>query len=343
MRDGLWLSHRLYQWYMAQFLTLDPDVRACALRELALAYPAPISAVDAPLDLLHPFRLGPDGTPFRLLALLYAIAVGPLLAQRFQLDAEATPSAVDPLVAGTTSSELEGLLAELAARPLTRAEQQIKLQAMTQAPSMLGWSQAEPATTPELALLALLSRRQQAFAELPLTTRLEWLRRLPQQERDADAVSQNLIALLLEAASVGAPNLHPDERSLLRERSGLLRSHVADWFSPESQKSLLTAAWLCRIRLYEAGELDLLGELRALFRDAVQTELARVLFVHYLVALAEVAIDEFEVEFQQIVDLTRGRGEDTRPWVQALEQVVQSSKPEARQLAQRLLSQMATS
>jgi len=341
MRDGLWLSYRLYQWYMAQFLTLEPDVRALALRELALAYPTPISASDVPRDLLHPLRLGPDGTSYRLLALLYAIAVGPLLGQRVKMDEEATPSTADPLAAGTTSTELEVLLAEIAARPLSRAEQQVKLQAMTQAPSMLGWSQAEPATTPELALLALLSRRQQAFAELPLPTRLEWLRRLPQRERDADAVSQNLIALLLEAASLGAPNLHPEERILLRERSGLLRSHVADWFSPESQQSLLAAAWLCRIRLYEAGEMDLVDELRVLFRDAQRKELAHVLFVHYLVALAEVAIDDLAVEFKEIVDLARSSAEDTRPWVQALEQLAHSSKPEAQRLAQRLLAEMA--
>ena len=196
---------------------------------------------------------------------------------------------------------------------------------------------------PELALLALLSRRQQAFAELPLPFRLEWLRRLPRRERDADAVSQNLIALLLNAASLGAPNLHPEERRLLRERSGLLKSHVADWFSPESQQSLLAAAWLCRIRLYEAGEMDLVDELRVLFRDSQRKELARVLFVHYLVALAEVAIDDLAVEFKEIVDLARSSSEDTRPWVQALEQVVHSSKPEAQRLAQRLLAEMAIS
>lgn len=342
-RDGLWLSYRLYQWYMAQLMTLDSKVRTAALRHLAPSYSSPIPAVEVPLDLLHPSRLGPDGTSYRLLTLLYALALGPMLGLRFRQSTDSAPTTTDPQILGVTSSSLETLLLELVIRPLTPAEQQIKRQSLMQAPSCLGWFQGDAATIPELALLALLRRRQQAFAEMPLSARLQWISRLPRTADDADAIPRNLTDLLLQAASLGALTLHTDERKLLKERTDLLLVNVRTWFSSDMQRPVLSATWLCRIRLYEAGELALRNELQTLFRDEPDFELLLTLFPHYLVAIAEVALETMESGFREVIDRVMARGDSTTPWVSALEQVIQSSGAAAKECARKLFAELTAS
>lgn len=342
-RDGLWLTYRLYQWYMAQLMTLDIEVRTSALRTLAKGYPSPIPAVEVPLDLLHPSRLGPQGTSYRLLTLLYAVALGPMLGLQFRQSTDSAPTITDPRMLGITSSPLETLLLELTMRPLTSAEQQIKRQSLMQAPSCLGWFQGDAATIQELALLALLSRRQQAFAEMPLSARLQWISRLPRTADDANAIPRNLTNLLLQAASLGALTLHTDERKLLRERTDLLLEHGHAWFSPDLQRLVLSGTWLCRIRLYEAGELDLRKELQTLFREEQDSELLLPLFPHYLVAIAEVALETMERELREIIERVMSRGGNTKPWVSALEQVIQSSGAAAKECAQKLLAELTAS
>ena len=242
---------------------------------------------------------------------------------------------------GIASPSLEAILLELAVRSLTPAEQQIKRAALKTAPSSFGWSKDDAVTIPELALHALLSRRQHAFGEMPLSARMQWIGRLPRMHNDADSVPGNLINLVLEAASLDTPGLHADEKQLLRERSGLLLKHAEDWFSNDHCGLRLRAAWLCRIRLYEAGELDLAFELEVLFRDHQDRELARFLFPHYVVALAEVAADTLEREIRTVLSQELARGEDVAKWIQPTEQVVSSCKPHVQPGIQALLAEFA--
>lgn len=343
IRDGIWLSYRLYQWYVAQFITLSRDERIASLRELAPAYPSAVPASDAPLELFHPFRLGPEGTQYRLLTLLYAVMLGASLSRHIATGSGSNQSEPQPYCA--TNSSLESLLAGLAGRPLTAAECQMQAQALTHAPSALGWSQGDPLSVPELALAALLSRRQQAFGEMPLPTRLEWIKRLPQSPQDPDAASWSMVDTILISASLAGPNIHPDERSLLLARSQLLLQHGTSWVPERYQRLIVRALWICRIRLYEAGEQSLQEELRTIFTGMIDPDLARDLFPHYLVAVAEVALESLESETHRVLQLVQARGEDLSPWIQAIGQVIQSGKPEAQRRASELLpklSQQAT-
>src|SRR5690606_33597765 len=71
VRDGVWLTYRLFQWLCLQFEALSPDARLSGMRRFVAHQPK----FGEPMDRLDPAGFGRDRFDHRLAAVLHALAM----------------------------------------------------------------------------------------------------------------------------------------------------------------------------------------------------------------------------------------------------------------------------
>ena len=210
LRDGIWLTWRLYVWFMDQWVhTKERSKSLCALMALE---PGQASIEHCSADLLDPQRFGPSRYPYRL-----AIILSTLLRAQLQLrmgspseGPERSPHPERYLYRGELTREL----IKLAERDLS--DDEVAFRAESE-PTVLGWS--GPIAIPDMALLLLLEEGVGNFRLLREEVRQRWYEDLI-HERTPSTLTD-----LLWLASAVEGNISASQRRLLAEH--LTRSSAA--------------------------------------------------------------------------------------------------------------------
>lgn len=256
LRQGLWLTYRLFQWLCRQLEAISPDARRDGLRRLVAMAPPPGPVTDR----LDPSGFGPD-FDHRLATILMALGVMEELVR--VVGQQNTKER--PIRSRTVSSPaLEDKLVDLAARPSTGPT-------LT---SVLDWH--APGNAPDLALVALLRLNGAAFARLNVEARTRRFEGLPIDPDQLEGPAQNVAFLVVTAAADTAAELTEEERALLEKQM----RRMAD-----GSKSRL---WRCLIfiSLFAVGAVHLEEEARALLTEQIAHPSAPVLLGRFLLALA---------------------------------------------------------
>jgi hypothetical protein len=251
-RDQIWLTYRLYGWWVLQLNNLSPEIRREHLLRIQrtgdrIAKPGP-----ARRDMLDPERFASDNIRHRLLTLLHAlVAMEP--ATRKALPE--SPTVLYPR--WLLTDEMRQVLLGLAVQEPTEVETTIR---QYEPPSALPWS--GPRTVPEAALCALLRFDHEAWLDLEPAIRLRWLcYLLPDDDATAVEAARWAVASILVATSLHGAELTQAERMLLAKR---LRSRTS--YLQLGPARLMTLMQLCFV-----GELDS-GVISAIRDDVLSGE-----------------------------------------------------------------------
>ena len=335
-RDGLWLTYRLFQWLWFQLERMPPDARVVgqrALRELS-----PPSVPGGHNDLLHPLHFERTRIDYRLMTLLYAFSFMEDLPRVAPAEDEAEPgpdegaapvpptTSVGPI--SITSPALEGLLIELASRPLTEEERALRERGDT--PSSLDWH--GPSAIPDLALAVLLRLNDEAVLRLPVEQRLRWLTDVPRSPEDKGRVGWPLAQRLLLALARKVHELVSEERRTLEEH---LKSLVGF-------EGALVVRCFGFAQLYGAGHLHLKDEVEQFLLEALSHPLAPRLFGSYLSALSHVAPGRLASDTERLLQQITDKGMDPVPFAASVATVIVLGAPEVIPSAQELLRRLAT-
>ncbi|WP_437663267.1 SIR2 family protein [Sorangium sp. So ce1182] len=323
-RDGLWLTYRLFQWLCVQLEALAPDARSAGLTTLRnVAPPAPVLAADD--DLLNPFRFARDRFDHRLATVLYAF--GFMEELLLQVPGGAADRKISPH--SVSSTELEEMLASLAARPLSDDER--ALRARGDEPSCLGWH--GPGVIPDLALMALLHLNGGAFFRIPAPRRLGWIEAMRQHPHEPARLTWSLTSLLLSSVVNQAERLSPEEKVALEDR---LRAMAGD----PGGKALIWR-WLGFTALHGAGCEHLGGDVQHLLLEQLSNPAAPEAFGRYLTALSSRAQDRLEGEAMRILEAAEAAGLDPVPFTWGIARVIAHGNPDAIPAMRALLQQLA--
>ncbi len=311
IREGLWLTWRLFQWLCQQLAAMDPDARRDGMKRLAAHAPNPLPE---PADRLDPFGFGRDRFDIRLAAVLHALC---LMEEVWRQFAESKPHTV-------SSKELEENLLKLASGHPEGPS----------LPSVLDWD--APGTVPDLALLALLRVKLSAFGSLPAETRKRHFASLPEEpdpeEPNRETMAANRLPdAIIHAVSVTAQELAADERLLLIERLRAMKD------GPTSRRW----RWVAFTGLFVAGEASLDEELRGLFVAHADDRTIEPFLGLYLLAVAHAGEARLLVTVDTMVEAFMARGASPIAVALGLGQVFVHGKPEMQQLAKDKLAALA--
>lgn len=325
LKDGIWLTHRLYRWLCAQLEALEPDARQAGIRALERVCPPPLDMPQQ--DVLHPSNAQRESCDLRLASVLLALAYMEDIA-RVKPGSDADGASREPgSLKSVSSAALESLLLDLAARPLT--EEQRRLRRLGLEPSCLDWQ--GPAAIPDLALTALLKLNVKRFADLPADARLRWIMELPLREGDPDAVNAQLTGHLLIALVQSARDLTAAEQIALEDR---LR-HM------DGSEPARLSRWVLFTELYGAGRLHLANEVRTILEENLHHRAAHAVFFGYLVALSRQAPDRIEPEAERFLAAVQAEGLDPIPFAFSIGGAIYRSDPASIPALQRLLGRLA--
>ena len=194
LRDGLWLTYRLFQWLCAQLGALSSDARSSALRSLvALAPPGA-----APMDRLDPRGFGRETFDHRLATVFFALAA--MQEPGLLTDTAAPSSDAIPYRLAWHPAMIDRLV-DLAGR--LDESQGIR--------SVLPWD--APDNISDLALAALLRMDPNTLDRVPGPARLARIRRLPENPETMDRAAQAVFNPLVVQAGVHAGSLSDEESS----------------------------------------------------------------------------------------------------------------------------------
>lgn len=324
LKDGLWLTHRLYRWLCAQLEALEPDARHAGLRALERVCPPPIDVPQE--DLLHPSNTQRERWDLRLASILLALAYMDSVARaRQEPEAGAEPTESAPL-RSASSAALESLLLELAARPLTGEERRLRRLGLQ--PSLLDWH--GPAAVPDLALMALLKLSSERFVDLPADARLRWITELPLRAGDLDAANPELTGRILGALARTARHLPIGEQLALEDRLRRMEGEQARF-----------PRWVLLTELYGAGRRHLADEVRTLLLDNLREGAAPVVFSSYLAALSRQAPDRIEPEAEHVLAAVQADQVDPIPFAVGIGGAIFRGDPAGIPALQRLLRGLA--
>lgn len=332
MRDGLWLTYRLFQWVCMQLDALSPDDRAAALKVLAPSphigqghnerafVPAP-NFEQAKGDVLHPLGFDrEEGLDHRLAAVLYA------LREAEALTAEMTPKEQRRKFRRLSSRMLEDLVAKIAARPLTAYER--ALRRLGDSPSKLDWT--GPATVPDLAIAWLLETNLQAFFRLDETARLRWIADLPQREGDLERAPWILVGYVAQAAARFADKLTLAERVAL-----MAKAEAFDGDGAEDARLLVVCA------CFRAGDTRLEQNAKAAIEKGIDLPFATLAFGLYLVGVASIAPERLRSEAERILSFAEAKGGRAMVLAEALGRVIVTGVPAGIEPAKETLRGLA--
>jgi tetratricopeptide (TPR) repeat protein len=267
IKEGLWLSHRLFQWLVAHLEELpgkQAQEHLQTLVKIEKSLPEIVSSIE---DALNPNKLGKHRFDQRLASLLYALLLGDFTIQRAILAEELSPTDAISI----WSEELERILLSLAQRPLTKEEKSLRILAP---PSMLEWRM--PASVPDLALFVILRLRPQSFFALEKEAKVRYLSQLFKTPKD-DETMPKLVALhLLAALAEQVEQLDEDERKILGRQL----------LTPVEDTTLSALRSIMLFGLLRVGEVSVREEVQKLTEEVLTQPEGPELFTHYLTSLA---------------------------------------------------------
>jgi tetratricopeptide (TPR) repeat protein len=196
IRDGLWLTYRLFQWLCVQLDALSLEERISGIRRLVALAPSPEDVQDR----LNPYGFGRDLFDHRLATVLHALGMMDEMAH--SLSAGTEISSEPPLPMAWPPAMIDNLV-ELAVRP----DESLGLR------SELAWD--APDNVADLAIVALLRADPNAFDRLPSDVRLGRLRRLPVDPDTMDRADQLLFSTIVASAATNPEILSDEERAVL--------------------------------------------------------------------------------------------------------------------------------
>ncbi|WP_441288765.1 hypothetical protein ACSRUE_43795 [Sorangium sp. KYC3313] len=316
LREGLWLTWRLFQWLCLQLGAISPDARRDGLRRLVAQAPPPAE----PRDILDPFGFGRDRFDHRLAAVLHALGTMEELTQIFR---NQEPKEKTPEPRSVSSPALEDKLLALARG----------VHLGPKLGSVLGWEAS--GNVPDLALNALLHLNPGRLADLSpeaRTRRIDVLPEDPQGLEDSDQAAFWFAYRLVLAAADVAEALTAEERALLETK---LRAMV-------DGPSARTLRWWGFVRLFAAGVDSLENDARALTIEHVSTPSAPAAFGSYLLGVAARDPARVEQAAEAVLSAASGRGADVVALAAgALGRLVVHGKPPAQKVAGALLLRLA--
>ncbi|MBI4701363.1 MAG: hypothetical protein HY744_09425 [Deltaproteobacteria bacterium] len=290
VRDGLWLTYRLFQWLCAQLETLAPDARRAGMLALADSAPGAFPAGSiAPRDRLDPFGFDRDIFDHRLAAVLHALCA----MQEVVLALPPAPPEESAGVGhGTTSP------ASMASEALARCLLEIaeREPGTPDVGSVLSWE--APADVPDLALQALLWIEPESLSRLSASAQRRRIDALP-VEPDAGLAGSRRLGELLVLAVADHPALFaPEQRAALESRLRAMKD------GPIARRWRL-AVWA---GLFAAGEQRLGADLRALLLEQISEDAAPVAFARLLEGLAAGDPGQVEPVVASVLAEARARG-----------------------------------
>ncbi|UQA57057.1 hypothetical protein [Polyangium aurulentum] len=321
IRDGAWLTYRLFQWLCLQLEALSPDDRISGMRRFVAHEPK----FGAPVDRLDPAGFGRDRFDHRLAAILHALGAMearlPNEVVRKVFGEEAASAPVDPW--SVSSRALEDKLIVLA----QRAHDGPALD------SELDWD--APSNIPDLALLALLRLNGARFADLSEEARTRRFEALPD---DLDVLlneAPHVLAFannVLIAAANAAQNLTDAERWLLLRKLREMKD------GPTNQR----ARWLLFVALFDAGMDPLEEEAFRLTLDHAGDPMAPTVFGRFLLGITAREPARLEQVIEAVLAEPPAKGLDIVAFVAgALARVVVHGKPPAQTVVRTLLLGLA--
>ncbi len=312
VREGLWLTYRLFQWLCRQLEALSADARTAGMERLLAA--APLPEAQPPRDRLDPFGFDRDRFDHRLAAVLYALAameeLGPILDE----------GAAGPLHLVWQPAMVDTLM-ELAARP----DENRGLK------SELDWG--APDNVADLALVALLRLDVAAFGRLPPEARLRRIRRLPANPEAMDRADQSLFLPLVTAVAIAPHILSGEERTeLVTKIRATPRGSIAD-----------TWRLLILPTIFGSGnpivdEEEALAALRGKL-DALASPLA---LTHVLVGVARSDTSRMETVVDEVIAEAERRGLDPVPLAAGVGRVFLFVDEPVREVVLKLLDKLST-
>jgi len=202
VRDGLWLTYRLFQWLCLQLDALPPDERRNNMRQLAANAPQ----TGSPQDLLDPVGFGHGLFDYRLATVLHTLG------------------AMEELAAAMRSRKQEQSLDE--PKRISSPELESKLLAFAEHAhtgphytSVLDWK--APCNVPDLALYALFRLNSSRFADLSTGSRMRRFEALPvdpQSLKNNDEAMFDLAGRIVLATADIIGDLTPNERTFLESK-----------------------------------------------------------------------------------------------------------------------------
>ena len=192
IREGLWLTYRLFQWLCAQLDAVPPKERSAGINALCALAPPPHLVRDR----LDPYGFGRDLFDHRLAAVLHAL--GAMEEISHGLVPKPLRLAWEPA--------MTDMLLELASRP----EESLGLG------SELAWD--APDNVADLALVALLRVEPKLFDRLPSEARLRRFQRLPADPNTMRRADRLLYFALMAGVASNPETCSDDERKVLVER-----------------------------------------------------------------------------------------------------------------------------
>ena len=324
LKDGLWLTYRLFGWLWAQLETLSPDARISGLRRLRQISPTPNQFAVGEGDLLDPFRFDPKRFDYRLATLLYALCLMEVLRPAGSSEGEENKEEARKV----TSTALEDLLVEIASRPISDEDRLFRARHPT--PSRLAWE--ESGALPDLALKALLHINDEAYFRVSPERRLQWLFDLPKSVNQKEKANWQLAFRILVALTDHTQRLTPEEKTAFEEH---LRS-LDDVFEDAS-----FIRWFGLTQLYGAGRQHLESEVQKLLIENLKHPRAPDAFGRYLTALSNIAPDRLEAEIERILALVESSGQEPVPFAAGLGRVVILGNPNTISTTKRFLRKLS--
>ncbi|AEI66327.1 hypothetical protein [Corallococcus macrosporus] len=310
IRDGLWLTYRLFQWLCLQLESLTPQERHDGITGLLEQAPR---AGPPPLDVLDPFNFGPERFDHRLAAVLHALTTMEMLIPHSPPPEPAKHEPCD-----VSSKDLEEKLLTLA-------------QNVSNSPnpgSKLEWH--APGNVPDLALRALFHLKPMRVADLSPEARMRRFKEIP-QDPDAlaksDPAAAEFASHVVTSAAVIAGCLTTDERRLLETKlHALVDGPTSRYWK-----------WMLFVRLFSEGEAHLKEEAQRLTAEHMGNALAPFLFGLLLLGITESAPAQLAGAVDEVLAALRAKGEDPLPPIGAtIEQLLAYSTPGAQEVARTL-------
>lgn len=322
-RDYVWLSRRLYQWFFRQLQFATQDSAQYALSFFSGIAGGPTVARVAP-DVLDIRSVDPEVYNARLAVILYALNAGLQPENFVSTDFSGFGSAGN----GTLTEATLGILAELASRPLTPYERELR--ASAQGSQLEPWR--GPRTVPDLAIAALLHADERSFVRLTADARMRWLQELAPPAVAGPSGPPTLVAIrLMFDVARNFDALTDDEIQIIRSRTVADLEWPAEW---EPMRLLMVAS------LYDRGHVDVEPHFKALARKT----LANKGMQHLVSALYEVAAKRSPALLGDLVSLTIetvSNRDDMITAVSKLDKLLTAERQDVRETARDVLLRVA--
>ena len=313
IREGLWLTYRLFQWLCIQLDTLLPNERSFAIKNLSALAPA----VEPPRDLLDPRGFDRDRFDHRLAAVLHALGS---MEEVVVAVRTSKPKATRSLRLVWHPSMIEALI-ELA----KRLDEPVGLG------SQLPWE--APDNVADLAMAALLKLDPNAFDRVPSEARLRRFVRLPANPDGMSPADRALFQPLVTSVTTRPNNLSTDEREAIVSK---LRAAPDGTLAKQWRMAVFAGLFAAK-----DPDIDEREALQALF-DALDDSLAPLGLTYMLFGVANDQPERMGEVLSAVIEEAERREVDPVPFAAGVGRVFLQVEEPARQMVVDLVRELSS-